>query len=166
MPVGKVHMLCIAEKQEMPIHAPESGNNLDFRSCSALALSLGPVACMLPIRTQPAARENICFAYDRLGTYIIKMCAFGSSWFNLVMTELPDYFCHIFKLWHPKSWGLEEVGLAVGAVMTLVCAIFSAPSFASQRLYMTQQQQKETFAGNGEIVHDTLLAAAGLVIWP
>jgi len=62
---------------------------------------------------------------------------------------------------------LEEAGLAVGAVMTLVCAIFSAPSFASQRLYMTQQQQKETFAGNGEIVHDTLLAAGGLlVIWP
>jgi hypothetical protein len=61
---------------------------------------------------------------------------------------------------------LEEVGLAVGAVMTLVFAIFSTPSSSvSQRLYMTQQ--KETFAGNGEIVHDTLLAAAGLlVIWP
>jgi hypothetical protein len=68
MPVGKVHMLCIAEKQEMPtIHAPESGNNLDFWSCSALALSLRSVACMSPIiRTQPAAREYM-LAYDVFG---------------------------------------------------------------------------------------------------
>jgi hypothetical protein len=46
MPVGKVHMLCIAEKQEMPtIHALESGNNLRLLElfCSG---SFSPICSM------------------------------------------------------------------------------------------------------------------------